>query len=61
MRSTRWPLFMLALMSVLAQAQVAFAQRVVVLEFDGDKKKVAAALQISLNTLYSRLSEYKTS
>jgi DNA-binding NtrC family response regulator len=29
-------------------------------KFEGDKKKVAAALHISLNTLYSRLSEYKT-
>jgi DNA-binding NtrC family response regulator len=28
-------------------------------KFEGDKKKVAAALHISLNTLYSRLSEYK--
>ncbi|HUG53183.1 MAG TPA: sigma-54 dependent transcriptional regulator [Vicinamibacteria bacterium] len=28
--------------------------------FEGDKKKVAAALQISLNTLYNRLNEYKT-
>jgi DNA-binding NtrC family response regulator len=29
-------------------------------KFEGDKKKVAAALHISLNTLYSRLSTYKT-
>jgi transcriptional regulator with PAS, ATPase and Fis domain len=28
-------------------------------EFDGDKKKVAAALKISLNTLYARLNAYK--
>jgi DNA-binding NtrC family response regulator len=28
-------------------------------KFEGEKKKVAAALHISLNTLYSRLSEYK--
>jgi DNA-binding NtrC family response regulator len=28
-------------------------------QFEGDKKKVAAALQISLNTLYARLNEYK--
>ena len=27
--------------------------------FEGDKKKAAAALQISLNTLYNRLREYK--
>jgi DNA-binding NtrC family response regulator len=39
------------------------AERLLILanleKFDGDKKKVAAALHISLNTLYSRLSEYK--
>jgi two-component system, NtrC family, response regulator HydG len=29
--------------------------------FEGDKKKVASALQISLNTLYARLHEYKAS
>jgi DNA-binding NtrC family response regulator len=44
---------------------IAEAERLLILanldKFDGDKKKVAAALQISLNTLYSRLSEYKTS
>jgi len=28
-------------------------------EFAGDKKKVASALQISLNTLYARLNQYK--
>ena len=28
-------------------------------QFEGDKKKVASALNISLKTLYSRLSEYK--
>jgi len=28
-------------------------------QFDGDKKKVASALRISVATLYSRLSEYK--
>ena len=28
-------------------------------EFEGDKKKVASALKISLNTLYARLNEYK--
>ncbi|HET7747303.1 MAG TPA: sigma-54 dependent transcriptional regulator [Vicinamibacteria bacterium] len=28
-------------------------------QFEGDKKKAASALQISLNTLYSRLSAYK--
>jgi len=42
---------------------IAEAERLLILanldKFDGDKKKVAAALQISLNTLYSRLSEYK--
>jgi transcriptional regulator with PAS, ATPase and Fis domain len=43
---------------------IAEAERLLILanleKFDGDKKKVAAALHISLNTLYSRLSEYKT-
>jgi two-component system, NtrC family, response regulator HydG len=29
-------------------------------KFDGDKKRAAAALDISLNTLYNRLNEYKT-
>jgi DNA-binding NtrC family response regulator len=29
--------------------------------FEGDKKKVASALQISLNTLYARLNAYKAS
>jgi two-component system, NtrC family, response regulator HydG len=29
-------------------------------QFDGDKKKVASALQISVATLYTRLSEYKS-
>jgi DNA-binding NtrC family response regulator len=42
---------------------IAEAERLLILanleKFDGDKKKVAAALHISLNTLYSRLSEYK--
>jgi len=42
---------------------IAEAERLLILanldKFDGDKKKVAAVLQISLNTLYSRLSEYK--
>ena len=28
-------------------------------EFAGDKKKVASALKISLNTLYARLNQYK--
>ena len=28
-------------------------------QFQGDKRKAASALQISLNTLYSRLKEYK--
>jgi DNA-binding NtrC family response regulator len=28
-------------------------------EFEGDKKKAASALKISLNTLYARLNEYK--
>ena len=39
------------------------AERLLILatleKFDGDKKRVAAALHISLNTLYSRLNEYK--
>jgi DNA-binding NtrC family response regulator len=39
------------------------AERLLILatldEFEGDKKRVAAALHISLNTLYSRLNEYK--
>ena len=43
---------------------IAEAERLLILanldKFDGDKKKVAAVLQISLNTLYSRLSAYKT-
>ena len=43
---------------------IAEAERLLILanldKFDGDKKKVAAALHISLNTLYSRLNEYKT-
>jgi DNA-binding NtrC family response regulator len=42
---------------------IAEAERLLILanldKFDGDKKRVAAALQISLNTLYSRLNEYK--
>jgi two-component system response regulator AtoC len=42
---------------------IAEAERLLILanldKFGGDKKKVAAALHISLNTLYSRLSEYK--
>jgi transcriptional regulator with PAS, ATPase and Fis domain len=29
-------------------------------QFDGDKKKVASALQISVATLYTRLNEYKS-
>jgi len=40
------------------------AERLLILatldKYDGDKKKVAAALHISLNTLYSRLSAYKS-
>jgi transcriptional regulator with PAS, ATPase and Fis domain len=28
-------------------------------QFEGDKKKVASALRISVATLYTRLSEYK--
>jgi DNA-binding NtrC family response regulator len=40
------------------------AERLLILatldKFEGDKKKVAEVLHISLNTLYSRLSEYKT-
>ena len=44
---------------------IAEAERLLILanldRFGGDKKKVAAALHISLNTLYSRLSEYKAS
>ena len=43
---------------------LAEAERLLILatldKFEGDKKKVAAALHISLNTLYSRLSAYKT-
>jgi len=39
------------------------AERLLILatldQFQGDKKKTAAALQISLNTLYARLKEYK--
>ena len=39
------------------------AERLLILatldKFEGDKKKVAAVLHISLNTLYSRLNEYK--
>jgi len=39
------------------------AERLLILaaleKFEGDKKRVAAALRISLNTLYSRLNEYK--
>jgi two-component system, NtrC family, response regulator HydG len=42
---------------------IAEAERLLILatldKFEGDKKKVAAALHISLNTLYNRLSEYK--
>ena len=29
-------------------------------QFEGDKKKVASALQISVATLYTRLNEYKS-
>jgi len=43
---------------------IAVAERLLILatldRFEGDKRKVASALQISLNTLYSRLHEYKT-
>jgi two-component system, NtrC family, response regulator HydG len=43
---------------------LAEAERLLILatldKYEGDKKKVAAALDISLNTLYSRLSAYKT-
>jgi len=43
---------------------IAEAERLLILatldKFEGDKKRVAAVLHISLNTLYSRLSEYKT-
>jgi two-component system, NtrC family, response regulator AtoC len=43
---------------------IAEAERLLILatldKFDGDKKRVAAVLHISLNTLYSRLNEYKT-
>jgi DNA-binding NtrC family response regulator len=39
------------------------AERLLILatleQFEGDKKRAAAALHISLNTLYSRLNEYK--
>ncbi len=42
---------------------LAEAERLLILatldKFEGDKKRVAAALHISLNTLYSRLNEYK--
>jgi two-component system, NtrC family, response regulator AtoC len=42
---------------------IADAERLLILaaldKFAGDKKKAAAALHISLNTLYSRLSQYK--
>jgi DNA-binding NtrC family response regulator len=42
---------------------LADAERILILaglaSFDGDKKKAAAALQISLKTLYSRLSTYR--
>jgi two-component system response regulator AtoC len=42
---------------------LAMAERLLILatldRFEGDKKKVASALQISLNTLYNRLNEYK--
>jgi len=43
---------------------IAVAERLLILatldRFEGDKRKVASALQISLNTLYSRLNEYKS-
>jgi DNA-binding NtrC family response regulator len=39
------------------------AERLLILaaldQFRGDKRKTAAALEISLNTLYTRLKEYK--
>ena len=39
------------------------AERLLILatldQFEGDKKRAAAALHISLNTLYTRLNEYK--
>ena len=42
---------------------IAVAERLLILatlaQLEGDKKKAASALQISLNTLYSRLNEYK--
>jgi two-component system, NtrC family, response regulator HydG len=43
---------------------IAVAERMLIMatldRFGGDKRKVASALQISLNTLYSRLHDYKT-
>jgi two-component system, NtrC family, response regulator AtoC len=49
---------------VPAGTPIAVAERLVILatldQFEGDKKKVASALKISLKTLYARLSEYKT-
>jgi two-component system response regulator AtoC len=43
---------------------IAVAERMLILatldRFQGDKRRVASALQISLNTLYSRLHEYET-
>src|SRR4029453_15175048 len=42
---------------------IAVAERLLILatldRFEGDKEKVASSLQISLNTLYSRLHDYK--
>jgi DNA-binding NtrC family response regulator len=48
---------------VPAGTPIAEAERQLILatldQFEGDKKKVASALKISLKTLYARLSAYK--
>jgi DNA-binding NtrC family response regulator len=50
---------------VPAGTPIAVAERLLILatldHFEGDKKKVASALKISLKTLYARLSGYKSS
>ena len=54
-----------SLVTMPAGTSMPAAERLLILatldQFQGDKRKTAAALQISLNTLYTRLKEYKTS
>jgi DNA-binding NtrC family response regulator len=52
-----------SLVTMPAGTPMPAAERMLILatleQFQGDKRKTASALQISLNTLYTRLKEYK--